>query len=183
VDALNLVSCSTNVVDGTALKAKCDHTQNKCTENKVAEKIYPNSQALRKTILAENKGKMGVYRWVNNITGKSYIGSSLSLDRRILSYFRPSYLKSTNTIIAKALLKYGHSNFTLEILEYLTYDDSLTMKENNEFLLKREQHFLDLLNPEYNILKMAGNLSGYQHSAEALEKMSESKKGNPNGLL
>lgn len=44
-----------------------------------------------------------------------------------------------NTIIAKALLKHNHSNFSLEILEYLPYDGSLTKKENNELLLKREQ--------------------------------------------
>ena len=35
-------------------------------------RIYPNSQSSRKEILAENKGKMGVYRWFNNITRKSY---------------------------------------------------------------------------------------------------------------
>jgi group I intron endonuclease len=61
------------------------------------------------------------------ITGKSYIGSSMSLDRRILNYYRPSYLKSTNTIIAKALLKHGHSNFSLEILEYLTLVELMTI--------------------------------------------------------
>lgn len=140
-------------------------------------KIYSNSQSLRKDILAENKGKLGVYRWINHINGKFYIGSSMSLGRRLLNYYRPSYLRSTNTIISKALLKHSHSNFSLEILEYFTYDDSLTRKENAKLLLEREQHFLDLLNPEYNVLKTAGNLSGYKHSPEAIEKMSESKKG------
>lgn len=75
-------------------------------------------------------------------------------------------------------MKYGHSNFSLEILEYVTYDDSLTKKENNDLLLKRDQHFLDLLSPEYNTLKSAGNLLGYKHSVEAIEKISESKKGS-----
>ena len=35
----------------------------------------------------------------------------------------------------------------------------------------------NLLNPEYNILKTAGNLTGFKHSPEVIEKMSESKKG------
>src|SRR5439155_10391898 len=102
----------------------------------------------------------------------------MSLGRRMLNYYRPSYLRSTNTIISKALLKHSHSNFSLEILEYFTYDDSLTRKENAELLVKREQYFFDLLNPEYNILKTAGNLLGYKHSPEAIEEMSESKKGS-----
>jgi group I intron endonuclease len=58
-------------------------------------------------------------------------------------------LKS-NSIIYKALLKYGYSNFNLEILEY----------SNKEFLIKKEQFFLDNLKPSYNICKIAGSSFG-----------------------
>jgi group I intron endonuclease len=44
----------------------------------------------------------------------------------------------------------------LEILEYC---------QNTE-LLEREQHYLDLLNPEYNILKHAYSMLGFKHSEE-----------------
>lgn len=37
--------------------------------------------------------------------------------------------------------------------------------------------FIDLFNPEYNILKTAGNLLGYIHSEEAKKKISEAKIG------
>jgi hypothetical protein len=30
--------------------------------------------------------------------------------------------------------------------------------------IAREQYYLDLLKPEYNILKVAGNSKGYKHS-------------------
>jgi len=46
-------------------------------------------------------------------------------------------------VINKALLKYGYSNFKLEILEYC--DKSVN--------IEREQHYIDLLKPEYNTLK------------------------------
>jgi group I intron endonuclease len=49
----------------------------------------------------------------------------------------------------------------LEILEYCT-------KEN---AISREQYYLDLLNPEYNILKTAGSPLGLKHTKEALAKM------------
>ena len=48
-------------------------------------------------------------------------------------------------IIYKALLAHGFDNFKLEILEHCKPSD----------LIKREQHYIDLLKPEYNIIKIA----------------------------
>ena len=70
-------------------------------------------------------------------------------------------------MIYKALLKYGYSNFTLEILEYCDPKD----------LIKREQYYLDLIKPEYNILIIAGSRLGKKHSEETLAKMSSLKVG------
>jgi len=63
--------------------------------------------------------------------------------------------------IYKDILKYGHSKFTVEILEY--YDPSE--------LLKRKQYYFDLLKPKYSILKFAGYPLGYKHTQEAIEKL------------
>jgi len=41
----------------------------------------------------------------------------------------------------------AHSNFKLEILEYCEADRLI--------ILEREQYYIDLLKPEYNILKIA----------------------------
>jgi group I intron endonuclease len=72
--------------------------------------------------------------------------------------------------IYKALLKYDHSGFKLEILEYCEPGNCI----------EREQYYLDLLNPEYNILKTAGSCLGltFKHSPETKKRMSEAKKGN-----
>jgi len=67
--------------------------------------------------------------------------------------------------INKALLKYGYSSFRLEILEYCDPMDAV----------KREQDYIDLLAPEYNILKIAGSLLGYKHSEETLKKFRNRK--------
>jgi len=64
-------------------------------------------------------------------------------------------------IIGKALLKYGYSNFSLEILEYC--DPSKC--------IEREQYYIDLFEPEYNIFKIAGSSLGLKHTDEAIEKM------------
>nr|YP_010608748.1 hypothetical protein PNX16_mgp023 [Drechslerella dactyloides]WAN89828.1 hypothetical protein [Drechslerella dactyloides] len=70
-------------------------------------------------------------------------------------------------MIYNALLKYGHSKFSLEILEYCV----------TEKCLEREQYYINILKPEYNILKIAGSSLGFKHSEETIAKISTAKKG------
>lgn len=72
--------------------------------------------------------------------------------------------------ICRALLKFGYSNFSLEILEYC----------NPSKCIKREQYYLDLLKPEYNILEKAGSpeRSGFKYSEESKAKISASVKAH-----
>jgi group I intron endonuclease len=123
--------------------------------------VYPNSDLNKKEIVNENKQKSGIYRWTNIITGDTYVGSSVNLARRFKSYFNFNYLSKNKMIISKAILKYGYSNFKLEILEYCDAPN----------VIEREQYYLDLLNPEYNILKTAGSTLGYKHTEETLAKL------------
>ena len=107
--------------------------------------------------------KIGIYRWTHKESGKSYIGSSVNLGHRFSNYFSFPHIsrQAKSSVICKALLKYGYSEFSLEIVEYC---------EINE-VLKREQFYLDSLNPEYNILKTAGSLYGYIHTEQAKAKI------------
>ena len=126
-------------------------------------KVYANVDLQKLEIKAANKGKSGIYCFTCLTNGKKYVGSSVNLGRRFSQYFNANYLKRhTDMLISRALLKYGYSNFNLEILEYCDSSELLT----------REQYYFDLLNPEYNILKNAYSLLGYKHSAESLAKIS-----------
>ena len=90
------------------------------------------------------------------------MGSALDLSKRLIRYYHKSELtKKSARPINQALLKYGHENFTLEILEYCL---------KNELLI-RENYYFDLLKPEYNILKQAYSLLGYKHTAKSIHKM------------
>src|SRR5258706_10765176 len=71
-------------------------------------------------------------------------------------------------LINFSLLKYKLNNFTLEILEYCSIED----------VLKREQFYLDSLNPAYNILKVAGSSLGYTHTEASLLKLSKHTRSN-----
>jgi group I intron endonuclease len=59
------------------------------------------------------------------------------------------------------LCKHGTAKFTYEVLEYC----------EKSVLLEREQYYLDLLKPEYNILATAGSILGYKHTEVSLAKM------------
>lgn len=129
---------------------------------------YENADVLKKAIVDDNKGKSGIYKWINLRSGNSYIGGSINLGKRLKSYYSYSHITDSrrNMVIHKALLKYGYSNFKLEILEYCNKDE----------VLSREQYYLDLLKPEYNSLKIAGSPLGFKHSEETKAKYKEAAK-------
>jgi len=131
-------------------------------------KVYENAFDMKKDILKENIDKSGIYMWTNKLTNDIYIGQSIDLSKRFKKYFTLSYLKSKNSlIISRALIKYGFSNFSVTILEYCEKSD----------LLAREQYYFDKLNPQYNILKIAGSSLYHKHSEETKAKISKSLKG------
>src|SRR3954469_2289284 len=104
---------------------------------------YTNIDINRFTMTLDNKDKCGVYRLINNINGKCYLSSSISLDNKFKVYYSLSSLRKVkgSIIICRALSKYGHSKFSLDILEYC----------EPSILMEREQYYTDLLKPEYNI--------------------------------
>lgn len=95
-----------------------------------------------------------MYRWVNKINSKSYVGSSINFTGRLYKYYSLKHITRYKTPIHNALLKHGYSNFSLEILEFCNVED----------IILREQYYLDLLKPEYNVLEKAGSSFGFKHS-------------------
>jgi hypothetical protein len=136
-------------------------------KNIVPEVTYENADTQRLVILKDNRKRAGVYRWVNKLSGKSYVGSSVDLARRLKYYYNLSFLEKINKVnsrIYRSLLKNGYSNFKLEILEYC---DTLNI------VIQREQYYIDLIKPEYNILALAGSLRGFKHSERTRKLLSE----------
>jgi group I intron endonuclease len=69
--------------------------------------------------------------------------------------------------IHSALLKYGYENFSLYILEYC----------NSSIIIEREQYYIYLLNPLYNICRIAGSTLEKEHTAKTKNKISLVLKG------
>ncbi len=111
----------------------------------------------------------GVYEIVNLHNDKRYVGSSKDLKAREYRHFSGS---QSNPHMQYAMKKYGKEKFVFKVLEYVREDD----------LLKVEQFYIDTLNPEYNICRVAGNRLGVPMSDEAKAKISEALKGRATSL-
>jgi group I intron endonuclease len=138
--------------------------------------IYINPDLEKVQILKDNALKAGVYMWKYIESGKRYIGSMLNINIRIKSYFNINHLKRNKTMkICNTLWVHGYLAFNLHILEYINIEN-LSKNESKEFILRHEQHYLDTLAPEYNILKIAGSKQGSSHLEETIQKMKDAKK-------
>ena len=136
-------------------------------------KVYSNAEADKDKILKDNKNKSGIYMWKNIINGNQYIGSAIDLSKRLSSYYSTTYMEDAltkgNSHIYRALLKNGHLNFALIILEYCF----------PEQCIEKEDYYLSCLPHEYNILEKAGSPLGRKHSDKTKTKISDTKKGKP----
>jgi group I intron endonuclease len=136
-------------------------------------KVYLNSAKSKNLIYNENCSKSGVYLWYNNINGKYYVGSSINLKHRLYYYFSPAYLKKNKFLIQRALMYHTHDNFSLYILEYCDIKD----------LISREQYYIDLLTPPYNINPTAYSRLGSKHSEDSKELMRINNIGDKNPMF
>lgn len=116
----------------------------------------------------------GIYK-LTSPSGKSYIGQSTDLDKRLNQY---KNLDCKGQIyLYKALLKYEWNNFEVEILWSIDCDfpyiKTLLNKLEIEYIKQYNSY-----NSGYNLTKGGeGGLLGYKHTEEARKKMSEAQKG------
>ncbi len=114
--------------------------------------------------------RAGIYRIINIINNKRYVGSSVDLvDRWNKHRYRLRRGNHHSLHLQNAWKKYGEDAFIYETLE--------ECEPSKEILLQREQYYLDLLKPEYNILRIAGSNLGKVVSDETRRKLSDRGKG------
>lgn len=117
--------------------------------------------------------KSGIYKIINIINNKCYIGSAKNI---VYRWRRHKQLLRKNVhhsiLLQRAWNKHKSDNFRFEIVE------------NTENLISREQYYLDLLHPEYNICKIAGKGGklGIKNSEKEIERKRRAWIGenNPN---
>lgn len=118
-----------------------------------------------KTAKDSDLRKFGIYCIENIESGKQYVGStSGSFSKRFREHFNAlKNNKHHSQILQRSFNKHSIQCFSLKILETIDTRD-------RELIVSREQHFLDTLKPEYNILPKADSLLGHKHSEERKKK-------------
>jgi len=115
-----------------------------------------------------SKSISGIYAIVNKVTGKKYIGSAVNLQQRWRVH-RHELRKGIHhsVVLQRAYNKYGEDNLEYSVLEYCSPDE----------LIIREQKYIDMHKPEYNIAPTAGSMLGFRHSLETKIKIGLSSLG------
>jgi group I intron endonuclease len=125
-----------------------------------------------------------IYRITNKITDMSYVGQTVqTLRERWVEHVSHAKNKTTDSYIARAILKYGAENFEIAILQEC---------ESREELDFSEVFYVSLLNTKvpngYNLADGGGGVSGWANgkgwvpTEETRRKLSEAGKGNTNAL-
>jgi group I intron endonuclease len=118
--------------------------------------------------------KGGIYKIVNLVNGKIYIGSATYLKSRKSEHFnRLRKHEHHNQHLQRAFDKYGEENFKFEIIEYV---------DDKEKLIEREQYWLDktqCYNKDigYNKRTKADSCIGLYLSDETKQKISIANTG------
>jgi group I intron endonuclease len=110
----------------------------------------------------------GIYKIVNLVTEQIYVGSaSKSIDVRWKYHINDlNGNKHHSARLQNSWNKYGSENFKFEVLEVCS----------KEICIEREQFYIDLLKPFFNICPVAGNCTGRKFSEDSKKKMSVSAK-------
>lgn len=114
------------------------------------------------------KNKSGIYKIINLVNNKIYVGSAVNLFNRFKLH--KSDLKNNkhcNDYFQNAYNKYGKNNFIFDIIEFV---------ENKNSLIEKEQYWIDELNVcdrniGYNICLQAGSTLGKKATNDTIYKL------------
>lgn len=124
-----------------------------------------------------------IYKITNLLNNNIYIGSCYKVKQRRNQHFKGlTHNSHENRHLQNAYNKYGKENFKFEIIEELKFPFNYEKILIKEHLENREQFYIDILKPQYNIRKIAESNLGIKFSEEVKKRMSKNQKGELNGF-
>lgn len=115
----------------------------------------------------------GVYKISSKVhSDRIYVGSTVEYTERVRKHL--SKLKNqthNNPKLQAHYNKYGEADFVFELIEQFPFTTL-------EYLLEREQYYLDTLSPYLNVCMVAGSSLGVKKSEETRRKIGEKSRGH-----
>lgn len=113
----------------------------------------------------------GIYRIVNCISGKCYVGSTKDFTKRKMRHlYALRHNEHHSSHMQKSFNLYGEDAFKWEIVEEVIPDRIL--------LFERETYWVQHFQPEYNASQVSATLLGSKQSPEHIRKKAEALKGH-----
>lgn len=132
----------------------------------------------------KNGAAIYIYMNISSLKEKPcyYVGSTANLIVRISSHRCHvlnwgKYKNSGSPIFYRSVLKYSWLNFKFGVLEYVDLSNITNLDEKKKIILKREQYYLDNINPSLNTCKMANSPSGIKRNKMFSINLSRARRG------
>ena len=110
-----------------------------------------------------------IYKIVNTINGKFYIGSAVNFEnRKHIHTHKLRHNKHHSPVLQNSWNKYGKGVFEFEIIERV---------ERKDKLIEREQFWMDKLHPVFNCSPTAESPLGTKHTVQSRKNMSRAHVG------
>ena len=105
---------------------------------------------------------IGIYKITNLTNGKSYVGQSVHIERRWTEHCLPS----ANSLIAKAIQKYGKEQFSFQVVEECMPEQ---LDEKEEYYIS---HYNTVVPNGYNVMDWVdGHATYFNIDKEVLENL------------
>ena len=148
-------------------------------------KQYFDSATAKNNIVNDFNNKSVIYMWFNKVKNEVYIGSAFNAKQRLIRYYYKSHLvNQKNSRICRSILKYGHNNYSLFILQVYGEKGNISSK----FLLEKEKFYLDWALKTYglgvlNLRPVRGSKQNFRLSRETILKLIGKKHSNETRLI
>jgi group I intron endonuclease len=123
----------------------------------------------------------GIYQILSKHNNKRYVGSTYLLTKRINEHKRRlKNNKHENQHLQNHYNKYGKDDLVYSVLEFIQIDE-IDKEQVKILILEREQYYLDTMNPEFNICKIAGSSLGTTRSEKSNLQVRGAQRGINSG--
>lgn len=111
-----------------------------------------------------------VYQIKNLVNGKFYVGSTIRISRRrrYEHFGELQRNKHSNSHLQSAFNKYGKDSFLFIVIEEYKFPSNYSKELILDYVIGREDYYIQLLHPEYNIKV---DVTGLNHNETAIEKI------------
>jgi len=110
-----------------------------------------------------------IYSIINKLNGNQYVGSAVNFYKRKQIHLKQLRLNIHHSrYLQRAWNKHKEDMFDFIVLEKV---------KSKDFLIQREQWWIDNSNSQYNVCKIAGSSLGVKRTAETIEKIRQANLG------